>query len=285
MSRRIFLVAMLALLCAAWSQPAPAKAAGAGKAGWRLAIQSYTFHQFTLMDALDKTSVLGVKYIEVYPGHRIGGKWGDQAFGPALSTADRRELCAEAARRGVRIVGTGVFVSDKADEWEPMFQLARDMGMEYLTCEPPMELWDQVESLALKYGIRVSVHNHPQPSLYWKPQNLLAAVQARSPLLGSCADVGHWRREGMQPVECLRTLKGRIISLHFKDIAPRQEGTDAQPDVIWGTGCLGVRDMLQELKAQHFKGYLAIEYENNWSNSVPDIARCIDYFHRVVKEM
>ena len=31
------------------------------KNGWRLAIQSYTFHKFTLVEAFDKTQELGVK--------------------------------------------------------------------------------------------------------------------------------------------------------------------------------------------------------------------------------
>ena len=53
----------------------------AEKQDWRIAIQSYTFHLFPLTEALDKTQELGVKYIEVYPGHKLGGKWGDKVFG------------------------------------------------------------------------------------------------------------------------------------------------------------------------------------------------------------
>ena len=185
----------------------------------------------------------------------------------------------------MRFVGTGVFVSDNAQDWEPMFQLARDMKMEYITCEPPLALWDQVEALSKKYGIKVSVHNHPKPSDYWQPSNLLAAISGRSTNLGSCSDVGHWNREGLQHIDCLRQLKGRIITLHFKDIAPKQEGVNWQEDVIWGTGCLGIKEMLEELKAQRFKGYFAIEYENNWDNSVPDIVKCIDYFNKVSAEV
>ena len=49
--------------------------------GWRLGIQSYSFHKFSLVEALDKTHELGLKFIEVYPGHRLGGPWGDQTFG------------------------------------------------------------------------------------------------------------------------------------------------------------------------------------------------------------
>ena len=47
----------------------------------------------------------------------------------------------------------------------------------------------------------------------------------------------------------------------------------------------GIKEMLEELKAQRFKGYFAIEYENNWDNSVPDIVKCIDYFNKVSAEV
>lgn len=94
--------------------------------------------------------------------------------------------------------------------------------MEFITCEPALEDWDLVEKLSKQYGIKISVHNHPQPSDYWKPENLLQAISDRSHSLGSCADVGHWRREGLDQIECLKKLKGRLISLHFKDIAPKK---------------------------------------------------------------
>ena len=159
------------------------------------------------------------------------------------------------------------------------------MGLEFITCEPAVEDWDLVESLVKKYGIKVSVHNHPQPSEYWTPDNLLKQISNRSKNIGSCSDVGHWRREGLNQIDCLKKLDGRIISLHFKDIAPKEEGVKEQHDVIWGTGILDVEGMLKELKRQKFKGVFSIEYEYNWDNSVPDIKQCINYFNGVVDEI
>ena len=82
------------------------------KNGWRLGIQSYTFHLFSLTEALDKTEELGVKYIEVYPGHKLGGKWGDKVFDFNLDLQTQKELREFAASKGIKIVGTGVFVTD-----------------------------------------------------------------------------------------------------------------------------------------------------------------------------
>ena len=43
--------------------------------------------------------------------------------------------------------------------------------------------------------------------------------------MGSCADIGHWVRSGLQPVECVKILKGRIMSSHMKDLhAPLPSG-------------------------------------------------------------
>jgi sugar phosphate isomerase/epimerase len=257
----------------------------AEKQGWRLGMQSYSFHKFTLTEALDKTQELGLKYIEVFPGHKLGGKWEDQVFGPQLDAKTRKELKELAASKGIKIVSTGVVVTNSPDEWEPLFQFAKDMSMEYISCEPALADWDLVENLAKQYGIKVAVHNHPQPSTYWTPDNLLKAISDRSKLIGSCADVGHWRREGLNQIDCLKKLDGRIISLHFKDIAAKKEGEKEQHDVIWGKGILDVKGMLQELKRQNFKGVFAIEYEYNWDNSVPDIKENIAYFNQVTNEI
>lgn len=257
----------------------------AEKQGWRLGMQSYSFHLFTLTEAFDKTQELGLKYIEVYPGHKLGGKWGDQVFGPQLNAQTRKEIKAYAASKGIKIVATGVVVTNGPDEWEPLFNFAKDMGMEYISCEPALRDWDLVESLVKKYDIKVSVHNHPQPSTYWKPENLLNEISNRSVKIGSSADVGHWRRDGLNQIDCLKKLEGRIISLHFKDIAAKKEGEKEQHDVIWGKGILDVKGMLLELKRQNFKGVFCIEYEYNWENSVPDIKQCLKYFNEVTDKI
>ncbi|MEN6455869.1 MAG: sugar phosphate isomerase/epimerase [Prolixibacteraceae bacterium] len=276
------IVLMMCCLLVAFGAQAQKKAE---KQGWRLGMQSYSFHKFPLTEALDKTQELGLKYIEVFPGHKLGGKWGDQVFGPAMDAATRKEIKDLAASKGIKIVSTGVVVTNSPDEWEPFFKLAKEMGMEYISCEPALADWDLVEKLVRQYGIQVSVHNHPKPSVYWNPDNLLSAIEGRSKKIGSSADVGHWRREGLNQIDCLKKLEGRIISLHFKDIAAKKEGEKEQHDVIWGTGILDVKGMLQELKRQNFKGVFCIEYENNWDNSVPDIRKNIEYFNQVTEEI
>lgn len=252
---------------------------------WKLAVQSYTFHKFTLMEALDKVKELGVPYIEVYPGHRLGAGFGDLSFLPTLSIDVQKRVSAEAKKRGITIIAMGVVVLDHANDWESYFSFAKKMGMEYITAEPAMQDWDLVEGLVKKYDIKLAVHNHPKPSLYWNPTDLLQIISKRDKRIGACADVGHWRREGLEPLACLKTLNSRVLSLHFKDITDVKVAGHEMPDTIWGDGILSIKGLLHELKRQQFKGTLAIEYENNWDNSVPDIKKNLAYYYKILSNI
>ncbi len=270
---------LLFLFCAAIVFPSAAQTKAEAN-GWKLAIQSFSFHRFTVMEALDKTQELGIKYIEIYPGHKLGGKFGDKVFDFNLDAATQQEITDLAASKGIKIIATGVVTFDNPADWEKQFKFAKEMGMEFITAEPAIKDWDLIESLVKKYNIKLAVHNHPQPSAYWSPDNLLAQIGNRSKKIGSCSDVGHWSREGLNSLACLKQLEGRIVSLHFKDIAPKMEGNNEQHDVMWGDGVLNVNEMLRELRRQGFDGTISIEYEYNWDNSVPDIKKCIEYYNQ-----
>jgi sugar phosphate isomerase/epimerase len=49
-------------------------------------------------------------------------------------------------------------------------------------------------------------------------------------------------------------------------------------DVVWGTGKLGMKDVIAELKRQNFKGMLSAEYEYNWENSLPEVTESVVNF-------
>lgn len=255
----------------------------AEKRGWHLSMQSYTFHLFSVMESLDKTQELGIKFIEIYPGQKLGGEFGEEVFGYQLNENQMKKIKDAASERNIKIVSSGVWTV-KSEEWEKIFSFAQEMGMEFITAEPAHEDWDLIENLAKKYKIKIAVHNHPNENSYWKPEILLNDIQARSKLLGACADVGHYKRMDLDPVACLKELEGRIVSLHFKDITPTGS-EETLEDVVWGTGILQVAEMLKELKRQKFKGYFTIEYEANWENNLPEIRESIEYFNRLAEKI
>jgi sugar phosphate isomerase/epimerase len=243
---------------------------------WKLGAQSYTFHRFTFVETLDKLQTLDLQYVEVYYGQRLGEGFGDQRMDFRMDKATQAKVLEAAKAKNVAIYASGVVICEDEQEWEDLFQFAKDMGISLITCEPKPEHLDFVEQLTDRYQIDISIHNHPQPSNYWHPDSVMQALEGRSQRMGVCADVGHWKREGVDPVKGLEQVGSRLKSLHFKDIKAPEEGEAEQHDVIWGKGVCDVPAMLQVLKKLNFNGLMSIEYEFNWDNSVPDIKQCIE---------
>ena len=235
--------------------------------GWLLGTQAYTFNRFTFFEAVSKAQELGLKYIEAYPGQ------------PDIIDQVKKYM----ADAGVRMYAYGVvhLTNDEA-KCREVFEFAKTMGAKVITAEPDPNAFDLLDKLTLEYDIKVAIHNYPVPSRYYHPERVLTAIEGHSDRIGACADTGHWIRSGVDPVEALKMLEGRIISLHFKDL---HEKGMAGHDTIWGTGVGDVKAMLAELHRQNFAGLFSVEYEYNWDNSVPDIAKSLKYFRQVEKEL
>jgi sugar phosphate isomerase/epimerase len=165
-----------------------------------------------------------------------------------------------------------------------IFQFAKDLGIQVIVSEPTSDAFGLLDKLTAEYGIKVAMHNHPEPSPYWKPEIVLSTIMGHSALIGSCADVGHWARSGLKPVDCLHQLEGHIISLHFKDTNKIGKGAR---DVPFGTGQADVKGMLAELKRQGFKGLFSLEYESGASGDqlIGELKQSIAFFDETAKEL
>ena len=185
------------------------------------------------------------------------------------------------------------------------------MGLKQFATEPDPKFIPLVSKLADEYQINIAIHNHPRPSRYWSPDTLIKYTSGYSKRLGSCADIGHWVRSGLDPVQMMKKLEGRIFELHMKDLhekpsaeytafqmnrpapgaapppqgAPRPQAPEGPHDVPWGKGISNIKAVLEELKRQGFKGPIFAEYEYNWMNNAPEIAESIQYVKEVVKTM
>jgi sugar phosphate isomerase/epimerase len=263
-----------------------------------MAIHAYTFRKFSIFECIDKTAALGLHYMSLSGSVSLDGKTPITTV--TLSDKDAEAIKQAATAKGIKLVNIGV-VKLPPDEAESrkVFEFAKKLGIDTLVAEPEPAALDTVEKLCKEYNIKVGIHNHPKPSRYWNPDTVLEAVKGRTPLMGSCADTGHWLRSGLDPLECLKKLDGRVICLHFKDLVQEEPKPEAKApaagkkksqakvmhDVPWGTGVGNIKAQMTELKRQHFHGAFCVEYEYNWDNSMPEIAKCVQFFNATCAEL
>ena len=257
--------------------PAPAAKDSTAQAwvpNWKLGVQLWTFMKFDFVTAIGKVDSAGVKYVEAFSGQRLGGGM-QHSFGPEMTPDEITKVKHLLDSTGIQIVAMGVIVPKDLAEWKKYFEFGKQFGFSYFTAEPIKTQWDGIDSLAGIYGINVAIHDHPRPNAYWHPDSVLAAIKGHKHI-GSCSDVGHWARNGLDPVTCLKALEGHIYGVHLKDIV--QFNNTEAADTVVGKGVIQFAPIFQELKRQNFSGMMSIEHESNWLNSVPDVIETRKFF-------
>ncbi|MCY3021977.1 MAG: sugar phosphate isomerase/epimerase [Planctomycetota bacterium] len=256
----------------------------AEKLGWRVSMASYTLRAMTFMEEMDALVSLGIKYVDIHPSMALSKD--NNAKTDHNLSADLQEVLKKKLKdAGIKAVSYGnVNIGNTEESARKVFAFAKAMGIENIVCEASPALMPMLDKLTEEYGVNIALHNHPGPkSTYWDPEIVVKTTEGRGKRIGACADTGHWQRSGFVPVEGLKKLKGRIISLHFKDVVPAGK---AWTDTPWGAGQSDVKAMLAELKAQGFKGVFSIEYEHGTGKALlDDIAKCVKFFDKTAAEL
>ena len=255
------------------------------KLGWRLGIEAYTFQKFTLFEAIEKTAQLGLPFMGGLSFQQVS-KDIPKNFEPGLSDDELRQVRFKLDAAGVRLLT--YYIHDiPADEagCRKVFEFGRKIGVETFMSEPKLEALDTVGKFCDEYGINVAIHNHDRQAspVYWNPEGILKACEGRSKRLGACADLGYWMRSGLDPVECVRQLKDRLITVHMHDL---DELTPQGHDVPWGTGAAKAEAFIKEIHRLGLKPTMwGIEYAYNWLESMPDITKSVEFFNKASLEL
>lgn len=247
--------------------------------GFAIGCQAWTFKHYSVLEAIDKTAEAGGKVIEFFPAQSFSPEHPDWKFDQNATDEMIAEVKARLVRDNIRAVNYGVVAipNDEAGA-RKIFEFARKLNLYGITTESVGSM-GLIEKLVREYNLCVGFHDHqrrPNDPSYqmWNPHYVLSVIKGHDPRIGACADTGHWVQSGLKPVDCLKILKGHIISVHLHDM---NEVSPTAHDVPAGTGVSDVPAILAELKRQHFAGNISIEYEYNWTNNVTDAAQGIGF--------
>jgi len=249
---------------------------------FKVAVQCWTFRKFTFVETLQKVKELGVKYLEAYPGQKLGGDDPNAVFNYDMSEANIALVKKKLDEAGIKLVNFGVVGFENTEAaTKKVFEFAKKMGIQTIVTEPSTDDFSLLDKFVKQYGINVAIHNHPEPSKYARPEAVAERIKGLDLRIGSCGDTGHWMRTSVNPIDALKMLSGRMIELHLKDL--NEFGTKDAYDVPFGSGKANIHDILAELTLQNFRGYLVVEHENfkEADNPSPSIKKGLDYINSI----
>jgi inosose dehydratase len=249
--------------------------------GFTVGIQSYTFRNFKLEQALKRTQELGLKFIEFYNGHV-----------PITNDEKKieavKKLCAE---YGITPIAFGVEGFSKDHEAnKKKFAFGKALGIKHLSADPNPDSFDSLDKLVDEYKISIAIHPHGPDGRgglhrWYSSEVILKAVKDHNPLIGTCLDTGHLIRSAqlgkkLDPAAEVRAMGARNFGIHLKD-----HDNEKKRDVVYGQGVLDVPEVLKALREVKFGGYISIEYEHNPDNPSADVKDCLVVFKDSVKKL
>ena len=206
MKTRLFLA--FALL-AAWAVgPVSAQQAAWTVIGWRVGVGARSFPQATFFEAVDKTAAAGAKSIEGDAGQKVSAEI-SKNFDWNLADAEIAAVRQKLRSAGVTMPAYYTHDIPAGEEAaRKLFQFAKTLAVETIVSEPAAGQLAAIDKLASEYGINVALVDRDAKAE-------MQALEGRSKRMGVCPDIGAWMANNVKPLDGLKLVKDRLISLHL----------------------------------------------------------------------
>jgi inosose dehydratase len=250
--------------------------------GFILGIQSYTFRNFDLEQALKRMKDLGVRHAEFYSKHI-----------PLNATPEQLQAILKLCKEyDVKPLAWGVQSFTKNhDANRKVFDFGKALGIRMFSASPSKDSFDSLDKCCEEYKIAIGIHPHgpikggKELDPWYSAEVILAAVKDHHPLIGSCLDTGHLIRAAqlgkqLDPAKEVRLMGARNFGMHLKD-----HDNKKKEDVVFGKGVLDVPAVLKALRDVNFKGMISIEYEAHPQEPTEDVQACLAVVRESVKKL
>lgn len=195
--------------------------------GVRLGLQSYSFRDRSLDEAIEAMRTIGLGEVELWQGHIEPGRT------QRVSREALREWrlssplsLFEGVRRKFDDAGILLYAynysfrDDFTDaEIQRGFDMAKALGIKILTASSNVSTARRIDPFAQKAKIRVGMHNHSRihENEFATPESFAEAKKGNSAYIAINLDIGHFTAANFDPVSFLAEHHKDIVTLHIKD--------------------------------------------------------------------
>jgi len=246
--------------------------------GVKLGVQTYSFRDRSVDEAIAAMKTIGLGYAELSQGHlEPRGLLREELRKWRLTASmdEFRSVRKKFDAAGIVLYAINYSFRDDFSDEEIAhgFEMARAMGVTRLTASSNVTTARRVDAFAAKAKMQVGMHNHSnlKPNEFARPEDFAEAMKGTSHIAINL-DIGHFVAAGFDPVEFLSKHHRRIVTIHIKD---RKKNQGA--NVPFGEGDTPIREVLQLLKKGRYGIPANIEYEYKGEDTIAEVRRCFEY--------
>lgn len=248
-----------------------------------IGVQSYSFRDRSLDDAIAAMQKIGLRSCELWQGH----------IEPAKQQREERRKWRETvsldvfhgvrdqfAKAKIALSAYNISIQDDFSdaELERSFEMTRALGAPLITSSSNIETVARIAPAAERNKMLVGMHNHSRidPNEFATSASLANALK-QGKYIAVNLDVGHFTATNEDAVAFLREHHARIVTLHIKD-RKRDQG----PVVELGTGDAPLVQVLKLVRDNNWPIPMNLEYEYKGGDTIEEVRKMLNYTRGVL---
>jgi sugar phosphate isomerase/epimerase len=252
--------------------------------GVQIGAQSYSFRDRPLDAGIEAFRALGLGECELWDGHVEPHNMKEdeiQKWRMTVPLSHFHRIRQKFDNAGILVYAYtfGFRKGMPDDEIDRAFQMARALGVKYITSSANVSTAHRVDKCAQKYKIMVGFHCHDNtadPDEFSTAETFARAMQGASPYIGVNLDIGHFTAAGGDAAAYIREHHDKIVTLHLKD---RKKNHGA--NLPFGQGDTPIVEVLHLLRDNKWNIPANIEYEygegTRGLDTLTEVKKCYAY--------
>lgn len=251
--------------------------------GVTIGVQSYSFRDRALEDAIAAMQKIGLRNCELWQGHvepRGQQRPERRTWRETVSMDVFHQVRDQFAKAKIALVAYNISIQDDFSdaELERAFEMAAAVGAPLITSSSNIKTVARIAPAAEKRKMLVGMHNHSRidPNEFATAVSLSDAL-ARGNYIAVNLDVGHFTATNEDAVAFIKQHHDRIVTLHIKD-RKRDQG----PGVELGNGDAPNAQVLTLVRDNGWPIPMNVEYEYKGGDTVAEVQKMFDYCKRTL---
>ena len=248
-----------------------------------IGVQSYSFRDRSLDDAIAGMQKLGLRSCELWQAHiepRQVAREELRRWRETVSLDTFHRVRDQFAKAKIALSAYNISIQDSFSdaELERAFDMTSALGAPLITSSSNIATVARIAPVAERRKMLVGVHNHSRidPNEFATAKSLTDAM-SKSRWIAANLDIGHFTATNEDAVAFLTQHHDRIVTLHLKD-RKRDQG----PNLEFGAGDTPIIPVLKLVSEKRWPIPLNIEYEYKGGDSVDEVGKCLAYCRKAL---